>query len=281
MIEFLKSNLIGLLGWTLAWALGYFFYHRSRVSGIVAVNSHDLAMIGGRAVFPEEVELRYRKRRVPQITRSIVWIWNAGQKTVRASDIAPHDPLRLGFDGEVLDCRARRLSREVIRVRANLQDEAQDEVGIRFEFLDPRDGAVFEVLHTGSDGAPRCLGTIVGDAKSPRYWGPPGGVQTSSDWKAAAEHLFLRTMLFLMSLGGVGIVFVAIRAFLDSGSAGGDDSGLTWWGFSIVLAMGLLFTIGYGHMWWTNRRRFPSSLLLDSKASNYNEPPRSQRQKKR
>ena len=76
-------------------------------------------MIGdGDAVFPAEVTFQYQGTPVPRITSSTVWMWNAGKKTVRGSDIVVHDPLRLCYTGEVLTVSIRKVSREAVRITA-------------------------------------------------------------------------------------------------------------------------------------------------------------------
>ena len=109
---------------------------------------------GGDAVFPAEVEVRYRGTPVPEITSSTIWIWNAGKKTVRGSDIVANYPLQLRFDGEVSMSRSERVSREAVQISADTSGEVRRTVRYSFEFLDPGDGGVLEVLHTGSDEAP-------------------------------------------------------------------------------------------------------------------------------
>ena len=45
-------------------------------------------MIGDKtSIFPDGAEVRYRGTPVPRITSGTVWIWNAGKKTVRGTDI--------------------------------------------------------------------------------------------------------------------------------------------------------------------------------------------------
>ena len=78
------GTIIGIAGF----AVGLIALWRSQASGIIAVQSHDVPMIGGgEAVFPDEVEVRYRGTSVPRLTSSNVWTWNAGQKAVPSSDL--------------------------------------------------------------------------------------------------------------------------------------------------------------------------------------------------
>ena len=155
------GTIVGLAGVT----VGLLSYWRTRISGIIAFQSHDVSMIGGdNAVFPSEVEVRYRKTPVPRLTSSTIWMWNAGNKTVEGEDIIEHDPLRLRFSGEVLNVRIIKVTREVLQIKAYEARDASKKkrrtVYCGFGFLDPGDGGVLEVLHTGSADAPKCFGTI-------------------------------------------------------------------------------------------------------------------------
>ena len=175
MQEFLSQgwvgNIVGIVGLTLA----VFFYWRSQIAGIIAIQSHDVSMLGGgTAVFPDGVEVRYRDTSVPRITSSTVWIWNAGRRTVEGSKIVPHDPLQLRYDGEILNVRIRKVTRDVPRFTARASEESEQMVRWGFDFLEPSDGFVFEVLHTGSVKAPECTGTVIGLPKGIQYrtrWG--------------------------------------------------------------------------------------------------------------
>ena len=162
--------IVGIVG-VVVGLLGLYLYRRSRIPGIIACQSHNVSMIGGdNAVLPAEVVVRYRETLVPRVTASTVWMWNAGKKTVEGTDVVAHDPLGLRFDGEVLNVRIIKVTREVLRIRADTSKEEKRTVCYGFEFLDPGDGGVLEVLHTGSPKAPECIGTIKGLPKGLQYW---------------------------------------------------------------------------------------------------------------
>ena len=133
-------------------------------------------MIGDEtSIFPDGAEVRYRGTPVPRITSSTVWIWNAGKKTVRGTDIVERDPLQLCFGGEVLNVRTRAVSREAVKFAiatpTDSSEAARRTVCLDFEFLDPGDGGAIDVLHTGPDETPKFTGTVVGIPKGPQYWG--------------------------------------------------------------------------------------------------------------
>ena len=128
--------------------------------------------------FPSEITVQYRENPIPRLTSSTVWMWNSGKKTVRGADIVAHDPLQLHFGGEILDVRIKKVSRGVLRIAADTPEEIGGIVRCGFEFLDPGDGGVLEVLHTGPAKEPKYTGTIVGL--------PKGLLDCGSAWGSSA-----------------------------------------------------------------------------------------------
>lgn len=45
----------------------------------------------------EDVEIRYRGQRVPQVTSTRIAFWNAGWVAVQSQDVAPADPIRIAL----------------------------------------------------------------------------------------------------------------------------------------------------------------------------------------
>ena len=240
------GTVIGIAG-VVVGLMGLYLYRSSRVSGIIAFQSDDMSLIGDKtSIFPAGAEVQYRGTPVPRITSSIVWIWNAGKKTVRGSDIVERDPLQLRFGGEVLNVRTRTVSREVVKfavaVPADSSKEARKNVCVDFEFLDPDDGGVIEVLHTGSDEMPQFTGTIVGLPKGPQHWG-------SSTPHDPARWLKWLMVFLLLPLG---------LALLMEPHLAEDPE--VYVPFRIRAPFGLLIWSLALLLMWRLRRRAPSSL---------------------
>lgn len=192
--------IIGVLGIALA-LISLLLYWRSRISGIIALESSNVSMIsGGNPVFPDGVEVQYRGTLVPRLTSSSVWIWNAGKKTVRRADIVEHDPLQLRFGGEVLNVRIRKVTRDVLKIKAGTSKEEKRAVCYGFEFLDPGDGGVLEVLHTGPANSPECAGTIMGPSTGPQHF-----ASFRAKSRREGRGLFLPSIMLIL-LGLVMIV---------------------------------------------------------------------------
>ncbi len=269
LIRFLNQGWVGTIVGTAGVALALLLYWRSRISGIIAFQSHDMSMIGGDdAVFPAEVEVRYRGTPVPGLTSSTVWIWNAGKKTVRGADIVAHDPLRLRFGGDVLNVRIRKVSREVVRITADTSGEIGKTVCCGFEFLDPGDGGVLEVLHTGSAEAPECTGTIIGLPNGLQHWGRAWGFSASSRRERRISRIIV-TMMLIFGLG-MSVLGILGKQYIEEALpflAEPPELQPPFWlrvtGRGLLVLFGLLSSLFSAFGVWSLRRRSPSSLDVD------------------
>ena len=269
-IGFINQNQ-GWVGTILASALALYLYRRSSISGIIAVQSRDVPMIGGSdAVFPAEVEVRYLDTQVPRLISSTIWIWNAGKKTVKGKDIVAHDPLRVCFSGEVLNVRIKKVSRKVVRITADTSGETANTIRYGFEFLDPGDGGVLEVLHTGSAKAPDITGTIIGLPDGLMYWGPAWGASASSR-RERKYNRFLATLMLIIGLGMsvTGIIGErSIEQYIEealpflSEPQELDLQLPPWLGRGLLVLCGLLLSLFSAVFVWALRRS-PSLLDVD------------------
>ena len=89
-------------------------------------------------------------------------MWNAGNTTIEGKQIVEVDPLRIQMSPEsnVLDVSILRVTREINAFVAG-RGETANEVICSFDWLDPNDGALLKILHTG-EREPRIRGTIRG-----------------------------------------------------------------------------------------------------------------------
>ena len=164
MHEHLSPNWVGILVGLAGLIVGIFgiaMTVRSKKRSHMTTISEDISLRGGDAEYPDGIEVRYRGVPVPKVTASIVWIWNSGNTTVRETDIVLDDPLGFQFLGNVLNISVRKVTRDVIGISAFISPKP-DTVHLTFEFLDPGDRAILEVLHDGDAESPKCLGTIIG-----------------------------------------------------------------------------------------------------------------------
>jgi hypothetical protein len=149
---------VGVIGVILA----YSFKSKSRL----AAQTNTLELIGRNAILPNGIEFLFRGNKVPKVTLSRVAIWNIGNTTIEGKQIVTSDPLRIVISqgSDVLEATVRSRTREVNHVSCTSRPGAANEVECRFDYLDPGDGALIQLIHTGNDIV-KVLGTLRGVPK--------------------------------------------------------------------------------------------------------------------
>jgi hypothetical protein len=111
----------------------------------------------------DQVQVHYAGEPVPNLIRSNITVWNGGNATIRADDVASTDPIHLimGAEQKILDVTAIAVSDPVNCFQSSMWPLKGD-VSLSFEFLRPKDGGVVEVLHTGPDLKIELRGTLKG-----------------------------------------------------------------------------------------------------------------------
>jgi hypothetical protein len=154
------GSLVGIVGILLA----FVFYVRSKARSKLSYQSGGIRLIGQRGELPDEVTVTYRDIPVNMLSASTVAIWNAGKTTLEGSAIVGDDPLRLEFgpDAKILSTELIKITRPVIHFLVEAQHVHPGSVLLSFGFLDPGDGAVLRILHTGKVLRPAVHGTLKG-----------------------------------------------------------------------------------------------------------------------
>jgi hypothetical protein len=150
-------GLVSLLGLPLA----IYLYFKARRAPALSYQVSEFTVVGSEtAKFPDELEIRFGGAPVGQVTSTEFFIWNSGNTTIHGNQIVRSDPLRVALrEGEILKATVSRATRDVIGVSAEA-GHAQNTHHLRFEYLDPNDGFVVRVVHSGPRHAASCSGTI-------------------------------------------------------------------------------------------------------------------------
>ena len=122
---------------------------------------------------PDNIQILFNGKAVPRVSSTVIWFWNDGRKPIMANDVPASQPLRINVrdestpDVEILDVVVRKSTRSSIAFTARKLESSMVEFG--FDFLDCKDGAVIEVLHTGSPATRITLsGIVLGAPCGPR-----------------------------------------------------------------------------------------------------------------
>jgi hypothetical protein len=113
-------------------------------------------------LFDQDLKMTIGDHQIKCISRTRLAFWNQ-RDTVRGTDIVKSNPPRLEFaEGDApLQVRVLSSSREEIKLAASIDPANPSSVEITFDFLDARDGAIFEIVHQGTK-PPEWKGTIIG-----------------------------------------------------------------------------------------------------------------------
>lgn len=277
MVEFFNQgwvgSLIGLIGVILG-ILGLVAYRVSRIGPRPTFQFHSRRLIGKQEQeLPTEIDVLFNKQPVPRLTSSRIVFWNSGNSTVHGNAIVSGDPLRCEFDdGSILKAHVIKATRPVINFSVSA-DAAIPIATFTFDFLDPSDGAMIEILHTSEKRNPKLLGTVRGVPKGIMNWGDYSKeIYQFFPSRISAVRRINKIMFLLMGLFGLlTILFALIPAELVTTLHDMTQSinpQETEWTFGTgkrigLMLVGFLYGIPPAMLWWFRRQRFPRSLQND------------------
>jgi hypothetical protein len=273
-LELLKETLgAGWIGTTLGIVgigLAIYFYIRTKPSTRILYQTGGVRLIGEHSALPNEVSVSFREVPVRALTTSTIVVWNGGNTTIDGNSVVQSDPLRFcfGVDAQILSTEVLKTSREVVRFSL-VTDADRSAVLIAFDFLDPNDGAVVKILHTGGEVHGEARGTIKGMPQGALDAGsviPPEKKQRSRRGLASIIHH--RRAVSIVTVV-VGCMIVASGLFpgfvlkyipmLGKVSEPTFSADATAWSAVVV---GMLY-LGMGcFILYTDWRRYPKSLGL-------------------
>ena len=132
---------------------------------------------------PSEVEMSFRGERVTRLAKAILIVWSGGTDVLRGEDIVKQVPLTIKLEGtgKILSYSIVGVTSQGNHVLANMRTDSQSEILLTYDYLNPDDGAVIQVIHDsnqrdlflvgaskGLSGGPQNLGAVMhGDLEVP------------------------------------------------------------------------------------------------------------------
>jgi len=272
MVEFFNQgwvgSVIGIIGVILG-ILGLLAYRVSRIGPRPTYQMQSRRLLGKEEQeLPPEVEILFNKVSVPRLTISRVIFWNSGNSTITGNQIVESDPIQLDFEnGTILKAHVLKSTRDAIKFNVGYEADAH-KVALSFDFLDPDDGAVVEVVHTSDKRNPQIHGTIRGVPNGIVSWGEILSIQNNL---AVSKHARRRKLLlkvatiFMAIIGLVAIVFALLPENIAKIIHELIKSEEKPWSFHVgkriaIFAFGVLYSIPPILLFWIRRPRFPKSL---------------------
>ena len=97
--------------------------------------------------------------------------WNSGKETILDSDVSSSEPLYLYFgdESEILEIRSISRSNQSVQI----QQISKDTIQLLFEYIENKQGAVFDVVYTGENIRPHLYGVVKSGKVKKRTMSPP------------------------------------------------------------------------------------------------------------
>lgn len=138
------SNGLGLLGIIVAFLIGKWYAKKHKISCYVDTREFfDL----NKDLKKTDLQITYEGIPLKSLAQSYIYIWNSGNEIIDKSDLSTINPLQICLEDsdQVFEYKVKKVTRDVI------SPSLKDNKKINFEYLDPKDGFVIEVLHSSHD----------------------------------------------------------------------------------------------------------------------------------
>jgi hypothetical protein len=153
----------GLAGTIIGILLSAYFYFRGRRVKKPSFAMRSFNLVQDLTTKVDSVQVLYDGSPVKTLTATKVAFWNAGDETIRRSDVPEADALRFRAapDCQILDAKIIQSFGTASECQLAMKDDG--EVWLTFAFLDRGQGVVAQLLHTGRQNQPPSfLGSIIG-----------------------------------------------------------------------------------------------------------------------
>jgi hypothetical protein len=184
------------------------------------------------------IKVFYDDRNVDMVTQSIIWVWREGRGTVKGSDVASADPVAVTVPSgtRILDASLLIQSMDTNNVEVKPHPSDETKAIVTFDYLDPRQGAVIEVLHTAETPTAVVLkGTIMGMPKgitpvrSGRTVQVPLGVAGAAAVTIPAHSIPRSLQISEPSDENTSILSEGIEGLLEAVARAAISSVFRWW----------------------------------------------------
>jgi hypothetical protein len=260
------GSLLGLLGLIAA----IYFFRASRISARLCFQAQALRLIGREyQALPDDVEILYKGNKVDRLTKVNIAIWNSGKAMLDGKNLIKADPVRfeVNKDERILSANILKVTREYIKFNVNVNTEADNQIICSFDYLNPGDGAVIELLHTDTKRYPIEKGTIKGLPKGLINWGhivssKPSIAKSMSTSTSLISRLFLgKPFLYIMAIaGGIASIIGVISEIYSTSALNKVIGKGNGWPMAIA---GCVYMLPTCLLLWLSRRKFPKELKID------------------
>lgn len=167
-------NGLGFLLGIISLVLGYIFYREGLRLKKPFWNIKSNNLIKDFSSTITDLAISYKGEKIENITISRIAFWNGGKETINTTDIARTDHLKVIATAEnhLLDTKILSVNNDPSLFSVSLQPDKKSAL-IDFEYLDYNQGAIIQVIHTGTSSEDiNIVGTVKGAKVLKKYLTP-------------------------------------------------------------------------------------------------------------
>jgi len=150
-IDSIYSNLglIGAIAGVISVPLAIFFGVKSRQKQLMLYTIERQMLISNNKSSYQGVKFFHYEKEIENLFLAKIYIWNAGNKVINQSDIAPKEPVTIQVHEnlEILDCRIQSMSNDANNASVS---KSNDKFNLVFDFFAKNDGVILQILYTGN-----------------------------------------------------------------------------------------------------------------------------------
>jgi len=206
--EIVQHPLFGITSLAVSIILAYIFYRLGRRDKKPCWSAKNNNLIRGFSKELPNLDVKYLGQSVENLSVSKIVFWNAGSETIRGEDIADADPISIVplNNATLLDVKLLEHNSNPSRFLISTKPD-MTAAFVKFDFVDKNQGAVVQVIHTGTSAKDVSLiGTIKG-AGTPNH-------------NELGETLLTTLMAVISLLVGFAVFSIVSAAMLNSTQRG-------------------------------------------------------------
>jgi hypothetical protein len=161
---------IGVIGIVLGFVTSYVFYQIQKRRRELCWAIDSTSLIKGYSSLFEKLDIQYGGQKIENLTVSKIVLWNNGNETIDGKDIAipPYIVPRDEINTKILDAKIIKTSTVGNKFEILIKPDDPMLV-LLFDYLDPQQGAVIQVIHTGVSILPLMVDGEVKGVKEIKY----------------------------------------------------------------------------------------------------------------
>ncbi len=158
---FFENNIWVIFFALLGYLLTIYTYFKSKKKKVGVFNLKSVNLVSSATSKLSKLEVFFNGKKIDNVTSSYIAIWNRGNDIISKEDVAPADPLKLKFLGELLEFTVIREKNRANNFRLKLENS--NELLIEFDYMAKNEGILIKAEHTGNSNSDiQVLGTIKG-----------------------------------------------------------------------------------------------------------------------